>query len=441
MVFLGGTPAGLIGVATIGVGWLRWRDTRIALLNNLVAYAWFPLVGGLVFTEVSPGWLNLGERDGFFYLLTFVVFVLALALNFLIIALQIRYEEGTAILELVRKLVVPVMSSEVFAALLAVGVTYLYIARRARGDRPLRRGPVHLPAPARPAAAVGAARGGAREDAATSSPTARKQLATLQVGVLSALLRTLDLRDRMTARHSAAVARYAREIAIAAGFSKEEQDLVHTAGLLHDIGKFIFPDRILKGDTQAQRRGLEHHQDAPVSGGAGGGPDGGLRADQRDHPGSPRADRRQGLPAGLARPDIPALSRIISVADTYDVMTARDSYRKPISSFEAIQELKRVVRRTARRGVRRDVHQILAGKDVRFRHGEDADFDAELGLDKRVEEYSLPPSTRSRSTARPPRSRPSRPSATQPRLHRRVGRSRRRRAPAAARSGGTMFTY
>src|SRR5437867_3655239 len=77
-----------------------------------------------------------------------------------------------------------------------------------------------------------------------------KQLASLQVGVLSAIMHTLDLRDRMTARHCAAVARYAREIAIAAGFSKREQELVHTAGLLHDIGKFIFPDRILKHDTK-----------------------------------------------------------------------------------------------------------------------------------------------------------------------------------------------
>jgi hypothetical protein len=34
--------------------------------------------------------------------------------------------------------------------------------------------------------------------------------------------------------------------------------------------------------------------------------------------------------------------------------------------------------------------RILAGKDVRFRHGEDADFDAELGLDKRIADYSLP---------------------------------------------------
>ena len=119
-------------------------------------------------------------------------------------------------------------------------------SRRSRffGDRP-----VHFPVPARAAAALRAARRGAGA-AGQAAHERTKQLATLQVGVLSALLRTLDLRDRMTARHCAAVARYAREIAIAAGFSKEEQDLVHTAGLLHDIGKFIFPDRILKGDTK-----------------------------------------------------------------------------------------------------------------------------------------------------------------------------------------------
>ena len=49
MVFLGGTPAAVIGVVTITVGWLRWRDNPHDLLNNLVAYAWFPLVGGLAF--------------------------------------------------------------------------------------------------------------------------------------------------------------------------------------------------------------------------------------------------------------------------------------------------------------------------------------------------------------------------------------------------------
>ena len=92
--------------------------------------------------------------------------------------------------------------------------------------------------------------------------------------------------------------------------------------------------------------------------------------------------------------EIPALSRIISVADIYDVMTARDSYREPISSFEAIEELRRVSGTQLDARLRRDVHQILAGKDVRFRHGEDADFDAELASTSVSHEYALAGSSR-----------------------------------------------
>ena len=126
MVFLGGTPACLIGVATIVVGWLRWRDSWSGLLNNLVAYAWFPLLGGIVFTEVSDR-ANLTESDGFFYLLTFVVFVLALAVNFLIIAVNIRHGRARASASWSASWSSRCCSSEVFAALLAVGVAYLYI--------------------------------------------------------------------------------------------------------------------------------------------------------------------------------------------------------------------------------------------------------------------------------------------------------------------------
>ena len=160
--------------------------------------------------------------------------------------------------------------------------------------------------------------------------------------MLSALLRTLDLRDRMTARHSAAVARYSREIAIAAGFSKDEQDLVHTAGLLHDIGKFIFPDRILKGDTKLTDEDWKIIKMHPYQGARvvaqmeGYGPVSEIILAHHE-----RIDGK-GYPRGLRGRRDPALSRMISVADTYDVMTARDSYRTPISSFEAIQELRRV---------------------------------------------------------------------------------------------------
>ena len=49
-----------------------------------------------------------------------------------------------------------------------------------------------------------------------------------------------------------------------------------------------------------------------------------------------------GYPHGLTGEQIPLGSKIISVADTYDVMTSRDSYRRPVSTEAAIVELRRV---------------------------------------------------------------------------------------------------
>ena len=49
-----------------------------------------------------------------------------------------------------------------------------------------------------------------------------EQLAALQVGLISTMLKTLSVRDRMTARHSAAVARYSRAVAEALGCAEDE---------------------------------------------------------------------------------------------------------------------------------------------------------------------------------------------------------------------------
>ena len=54
-----------------------------------------------------------------------------------------------------------------------------------------------------------------------------------------------------------------------------------------------------------------------------------------------RIDGR-GYPRNLAGDDIPLLARVLSVADCFDVMTARDSYRTPMSIADAIAELRRV---------------------------------------------------------------------------------------------------
>jgi HD-GYP domain-containing protein (c-di-GMP phosphodiesterase class II) len=98
----------------------------------------------------------------------------------------------------------------------------------------------------------------------------------------------------------------------------------------------------------------------------------------------------KGYPHGLAGDDIPLGSRIISVADTYDVMTSRDSYRRPVSSEAAIMELRRVAgSQLDPTVVEHFVEMVEAGR-VAFRHADEADFELELAFERRVEDYARP---------------------------------------------------
>jgi HD-GYP domain-containing protein (c-di-GMP phosphodiesterase class II) len=71
-------------------------------------------------------------------------------------------------------------------------------------------------------------------------------------------------------------------------------------------------------------------------------------------------------------------------------MTARDSYRSPVSSYEATQELRRVAGRQLDARFVEVFIELLEGKDVSFRHGEEADFEKELALEARIAETASP---------------------------------------------------
>jgi putative nucleotidyltransferase with HDIG domain len=206
-------------------------------------------------------------------------------------------------------------------------------------------------------------------------------------------MQTLSMRDAMTARHSAAVARYAREVARLLGLDEREQDLIHTAALLHDIGKFIFPDSILLADRKLTDEEWEIVKLHPEQGAKlvrrieGYGPVADIIISHHE-----RVDGK-GYPHGLAADEIPLGSRIISVADTYDVMTSRDSYRRPVSSEAAIVELRRVAgSQLDPEVVERFVEMVEAGR-VAFRHADESDFERELAFDRRVADYARPRAT------------------------------------------------
>jgi putative nucleotidyltransferase with HDIG domain len=381
MVLLGATPAALIGAATVLLGWLRWREAGHYLLLNLVAYAWFPLAGGLVF-ETAREALAVTPADTELYILVFGAFVVALGLNFLIVVGYVAHVERTSLLEKVRTALIPVLPSELTAALLAVGISWAHFRL---GVGAIALFGLVLVTFQRLVGALLVS-----QDRAEQLELRTRQLAAAQVGLLSALLHSLDLRDRMTARHSAAVARYAREIADAAGFSKPDQDLVHTAALLHDIGKFVLPDRILKASIPLSDDDWTLIRSHPAEGAMIVSQVEGYNAVADIILAHHERLDGCGYPRGLDGDEIPPLARIISIADTYDVMTARDSYRQPVSSEEAVAELRRVAGRQLDAAYVEVFVEVLRGRDLRYRHGEDADFDAELALGKRFEPLDSP---------------------------------------------------
>ena len=382
MVLLGGPPAAVIGVLTILVvdGLVGKRPFHI-LLNNGLTFATYPLLTGLAFHWVTTSG-QISESDPAFYALILAAFMFALAINFTMIASYACYMDGSSFIRRFRTALVPMLPSELAAALMAVGVAYLYIHVGLAGIALFGVVLVTFQY------LVGALL--VSQERAEELELRSKQLASFQVGMLSAMLRTLDLRDQMTARHSAAVARYSRAIAQRAGYSRREEELVHIAALLHDIGKFILPDRILKANvplTDEDWMLIKRHpqQGARVVSSLDGyGPVAEIILAHHE-----RIDGK-GYPRGLAGDDIPELSRIISVADTYDVMTARDSYRTPMSSYDAIVELRRVAGKQLDARFVEVFIELLEGKDVSFQHGEAADFEKELALESRIAETASP---------------------------------------------------
>ena len=370
MALLGPGPAVAFGLAAVLADAARHRPDPGILRLDLLTYAVFPLVGALLFRAVENG-LGLTAEDVAFAPVFCVVFLAVNIVNFSLVIVQ---KPGAKLFEAFRVIYLPVVFWEFAAAGFTAMVAYAYAFHGTAAVAVLATMLLVLQ---RLLQSVLAAEKHGKELAERL-----EELAHMHEGMLFVMLKTLSLRDPMTARHSAAVARYSREIAKAAGLPEEDQKVVHTAALLHDIGKFNFPDSILTGRHKLSDEEFEIIRRHPGQG-AGiirrvPGFEQVARVVECHHE---RIDGK-GYPNGLAGDDIPVLSRIISVADTYDVMTARDSYRDPVSAQAALEELRRVS------GAQLDAHMVeiftglLEEQALAFRHQDYQDLDAELSVER-----------------------------------------------------------
>jgi putative nucleotidyltransferase with HDIG domain len=378
MVLLGPAPAVAIGLGTTLVYAAIKRPPFTKVLNDSAVWAAFALVGGLM---VDAFTIDALDNVVWFSAVVVIVYMATNVLNFVLIAVYTRAVRGFPLASSV-PLYLTMLPSEIATALLTASVAYGYVR--------LGIGAVALAAVVLGVfqylvwARVQAYNRG--EELAQRT----RELASLQVGLLSTVMQTLSMRDAMTARHSAAVARYAREVARLLGVDEREQDLIHTAALLHDIGKFIFHDSILLADrklTDDEWEIVKLH------------PEQGAKLVRRIEGYGPVADiiiahheriDGKGYPNGISGDDIPLGSRIISVADTYDVMTSRDSYRRPVSTEAAIVELRRVSGTQLDAVIVEHFIQMVESGRVAFRHADEADFERELAFERRVADYARP---------------------------------------------------
>jgi diguanylate cyclase (GGDEF)-like protein len=123
---LGGGPAALIGSTAMLAHAVHNRTRLHIVLNNVASFAAFPLVAGLFFYGATRLTDTKSDRP-FYYLLFFAAFLVGLALNFLLVAGYYCYLERSSLAQKLRDVILPLLSAELFSAVLTVAALYFVI--------------------------------------------------------------------------------------------------------------------------------------------------------------------------------------------------------------------------------------------------------------------------------------------------------------------------
>jgi diguanylate cyclase (GGDEF)-like protein len=123
-VLLGPAAAALLGAITMVVSWVRSRASWRNALCNITTFVWYPLLAGLFF-HASVGLIGLAPRDTGYYLVVFGAFVVALAGNFVGVFSFVCYRDGSSMIQRAREAVVPILSAELFSALLSMAAVFV----------------------------------------------------------------------------------------------------------------------------------------------------------------------------------------------------------------------------------------------------------------------------------------------------------------------------
>ena len=156
-----------------------------------------------------------------------------------------------------------------------------------------------------------------------------------------ALVEAIDAKDSYTNGHSRRVADFSVAIAEKAGKSREECEKIHLIALLHDVGKIGIPDAIINKEgklTDEEYAIIKTHPKVgrEILSKISASPELAIGASFHHE----RYDGK-GYPFGLKGEEIPEMARIIAIADTYDAMASKRSYRDVLPKEKIKSEIEK----------------------------------------------------------------------------------------------------
>jgi len=126
IVILGPGAAAILGAMTMIVSWLRARSAWYVAMANIATFMWYPLSAGLFFHAFVTT-AGLASQDVAYYLAVFLAFVVALVVNIAAVFSFRSYLDRTSFWFKVQNAVIPVLSAQLFSALLTMAAAYVAI--------------------------------------------------------------------------------------------------------------------------------------------------------------------------------------------------------------------------------------------------------------------------------------------------------------------------
>ena len=168
-----------------------------------------------------------------------------------------------------------------------------------------------------------------------------EELERAYLDTIGILRQTVEAKDPYTRGHSDRVSEYSVLIGKKLGLDEKTLHILKIGGLFHDIGKIGIPDSILLKESKLSDEEYSQIKNHPMIGVHMLG-DAAIFTDilpivKHHHE---RYDGR-GYPSQLVGDDIPYVARIAAVADTFDAMTSKRSYRDSLPIDVVRSEIER----------------------------------------------------------------------------------------------------